>query len=54
MITFSQRRDIEIEQILPIYQANQWSSKLLLALWHLGHCLKDDLRAYPRATGLLG
>lgn len=26
MITFSQRRDIAIEQILPIYEANAWSS----------------------------
>lgn len=26
MITFSQRRDIAIEQILPIYEANGWSS----------------------------
>lgn len=26
MITFSEQRDITIEQILPIYQANKWSS----------------------------
>lgn len=26
MITFSEQRDISIEQILPIYQANKWSS----------------------------
>jgi GNAT superfamily N-acetyltransferase len=26
MITFSEQRDITIEQILPIYQANNWSS----------------------------
>ena len=26
MITFSQRRDIAIEQIIPIYEANAWSS----------------------------
>lgn len=26
MITFSERRDIAIEQILPIYESNSWSS----------------------------
>ncbi len=26
MITFSERRDISIEQILPIYESNGWSS----------------------------
>ncbi|MGF1459415.1 MAG: GNAT family N-acetyltransferase [Leptolyngbyaceae cyanobacterium] len=26
MMTYSERRDISIEQILPIYQANGWSS----------------------------
>jgi hypothetical protein len=26
MITFSERRDIAIEQILPIYESNGWSS----------------------------
>lgn len=26
MITFSERRDIAIEQILPIYESNDWSS----------------------------
>lgn len=25
-ITFSDRRDLKLEQILPLYQANQWSS----------------------------
>lgn len=26
MITFSERRDIAVEQILPIYESNHWSS----------------------------
>jgi GNAT superfamily N-acetyltransferase len=34
MITFSDRRDLELDQILPIYQANGWSSAQKPQLLH--------------------
>ena len=36
MITFSERRDITIEQILPIYQDNKWSSAQKPQILHQG------------------